>query len=146
MAGLFVREFDGTWIRARQPISLMEIVGRLKSRREVTRCPARHTLRLRSGQEARALRGRKQKRRRLQRLRKFQISDLRFEMWETATAKANSRTPRASAAHGAPANAKPGQMQIPHLLKGIRDDRGRSRAIRSHERFRGSDTDPAPTN
>jgi hypothetical protein len=33
------------------------------------------------------------------------ISDLKFEIGETATAEADSRTPRAKTAHGAPVNA-----------------------------------------
>jgi hypothetical protein len=45
------------------------------------------------------------KRRRSQEMRKFQISDLRFQIRETATANANSRTPRTNTAHGAPADA-----------------------------------------
>src|ERR1700690_1114936 len=57
------------------------------------------------------------------RRRKFQISDLRFQIEETATARANSRTPRANTAHGAPANTN----ADPSPLKGIRDDGGKRR-------------------
>ena len=47
-----------------------------------------------------------------------------FQIEETATAKANSRTPRANTAHGAPtkANAKAKANADPSPLKGVRDD------------------------
>jgi hypothetical protein len=58
----------------------------------------------------------------------FEISD-----WELETAVANSRTPSANTAHGAPgkakANAKAKANTDPSPLKGIRDD-SRQAAIR----------------
>jgi hypothetical protein len=56
----------------------------------------------------------KQKQRRLRRLRKLKILDLIFEIGETATAEANSRTPRATTAHGTPEKRK--QRQLRSLL------------------------------
>ena len=46
-----------------------------------------------------------------------EISNLKFEIGETATAKADSKIPCAITAHGAPANAN----ADPSPLKGIRD-------------------------
>jgi hypothetical protein len=67
-------------------------------------------------------------RRQRQRRGKFQISDLRIQIEETA--EANSRTPRANTAHGEPlkakakakANANANANADPSPLKGIRDD------------------------
>jgi hypothetical protein len=65
-------------------------------------------------------------RRQRQRRGKFQISDLRIQIEETA--EANSRTPRANTAHGEPlkakakAKAKANANADPSPLKGIRDD------------------------